>query len=69
MCGCFSGLPLILALLIELPYTDWVIGAWLGPPIAVGGIVLSVLGLRSSDKRTAKQGLLASIIMFVLMHR
>ncbi len=69
MCGCFSGLPLILALLIGLPHTAWVIGAWLGPPIAVGGIVLSVLGLRSSDKRTAKQGLLVSIMMFVLMHR
>ncbi len=38
-------------------------------PVRMGGIVLSVLGLRSLfDKRTAKQGLLVSIMMFVLMH-
>ena len=54
MCGCFSGLPLILVLVIELPQPAWVISAWLGPPIAVGGIVFSVLGLRSSEQENGE---------------
>jgi hypothetical protein len=64
LCGYAVGVPLILAILFGPP-TAWIVGAFLGVPIAVMGMVFSGLGLRSSDKKTARQGLTYSIVLFV----
>ena len=69
--GLFAGPWIVFALLgwsMPLAFSLSTIGAFVGLPLSVVGIVLSILGLGSlSDKKTAVNGLILCFIPFVLI--
>lgn len=68
--GLFAGPVIVFALLclsMAIAFSLSTIGAFVGLPLSVVGIVLSVLGFRSRvDKKTAVYGLFLCFLAFVL---
>jgi hypothetical protein len=69
--GIFAGPWIVFSLLgwdLSIAFTLSAIGAFVGLPLSVVGIVLSILGLRSLfDKKTAVYGLIFCSLTFVLI--